>query len=231
MKKIVENFSYKYKYIFFPEKSDLTNVNRLLDVILLLGFIFQFSVLTTILFYLFIGYLTLLLFVEWKSLLSYHETDYSIRYQYLKIFNKLLFFIIVVSTFTNVFNLFYVIGVDQKLLPKEYYFIGYVVVQNSFLAIIFLFVMLKSKTFFLMQKEISNEFFNKINIYMRNKLQLYNMKIQINEDFNENNNGNNNNINNERKVIENESEDNGNEEKNHVVQEVSMPVMGENEDN
>lgn len=226
LKKIVEIFSYSYKYIFFPEKNDLTNVNRLLDIVLLLGFIFQFSILTIEAFYLFLGYLTFLLLIEWKSLLSYSETDYSIRYQYLKIFNKLLFFIMVISTFTNVFNLFYVIQIDQKLLPKEFYFIGYIVVQNSLLIIIFLFVMLKTKSFFTKQKEINNEFSNKINIYMRNKLQLYNMKMQMNEEV-VYVSGNNQ----ERKVIENDSDNNENEEKNQVVQEVSMPVAGDGEDN
>jgi hypothetical protein len=230
-KRLVENFSFKYKYIFFPEKNDLLNVNRLLDITLLLGFIFQFSVLNIILFVLFLGYLILLLLIEWKNLLSYNETDCSIKYEYLKIFKKLLFFIMVVSTFTNVFNLFYVIEIDENILPKTHRFIAYVICQNLSFAIIFLFVMLKSNSFFIMQKEICNEFSNKINIYMRNKLLLYNMKLQINDEYTGNDNRNNGNSNNERKIIEESVDNNPNNEKNLVMNEVSMPVMGdENED-
>ena len=56
------------------------------------------------------------------------------------------------------------------------------------------------------------------------------MKLQINDEFNGNGNGNRN-ANNERKIIEESAENYPNEEKNQVMNEVSMPVMGdENED-
>jgi len=205
--------------MFYPTFDNTFYLEKLINIILLLGYIYQFSVLTSQIFLWFLAYIIILIFFEWKFLFNCNNFHYSLKFDDLRFINKYFFFLIVISTFSNIYILFFVIGIDKNLLKKENYILGFVVFQNICLILVFLFSFLKSKTFMRLFKEVTNEFENLLSKYLKNKINMGDKIIEQNKS--------NYNINNENNSNGNIIIENNNPEQNQQMQEISIPIPAE----
>jgi hypothetical protein len=137
IKKIKSSIIRKYGYILYPSYKTADMNNEYIDIIILFGYVTQFAIVEPSLFLIFSIYIFIQRIIDSTKICSFFNVEVFDATDGIGIYNKILKLLSLLSTIINLYILFFIKGIDQKLISKPYHWYAFIIVQNLFLILIF----------------------------------------------------------------------------------------------
>jgi hypothetical protein len=164
-----QNFFNNYRNVLLPEY-DLNNLTKeYMDIIILLGYISQFSLNNPILIILFGIYVFIQRYVDSKKFYKYNNINIFSITKSIGVFNKILQLLLMLSCFITLYITFFIKNIDERQKNKIDHWFAFVIIQNVIFMLIFFLDIDFLPEWFKYYKQIRSDFMKMKENYIKDR--------------------------------------------------------------